>query len=105
LGRSQKRDLRRTVAIVGARVEGKLGRIVEAEKLLEGVIGETLRAGSIEQELEARLALGEVELASADSAAGRARLEVLEREATERGLGLIARRAGTALARHPTEHG
>lgn len=52
--------------------------------------------GFLDFEFEARLALGEIELASGQVAAGRARLETLEKEATAKGFLLIARQAAAA---------
>ncbi len=43
-----------------------------------------------------RLALGEIEMKSAQTAAGRARLEALEKDATAKGFLLIARKAALA---------
>ncbi|MCP4660212.1 MAG: hypothetical protein GY856_32835, partial [bacterium] len=49
--------------------------------------------GLLALQLEARLALGEVELAAGELTAGRSRLEALAEEARSRGFGLIARQA------------
>jgi hypothetical protein len=46
---------------------------------------------------EARLALGELEMTSGNRASGRGRLESLLKDANERGFGLIARQAASAL--------
>jgi hypothetical protein len=47
----------------------------------------------IDLQLEARLALGQLEIAGSNPAAGRARLAALEKEAAQKGFGLIARKA------------
>lgn len=44
-----------------------------------------------------QLALGEIEMKSGKAAAGRARLEALEKDATAKGFLLIARKAAAAL--------
>ena len=54
--------------------------------------------GFLEYEFAARLALGEVELASGRTAAGRARLETLQTDATAEGFLLVARQSADALA-------
>ncbi len=52
-----------------------------------------MKVGSYGRQLEARLALGEIEMKSGKTAAGRARLEALEAEARTKGYKLIARKA------------
>jgi hypothetical protein len=49
-------------------------------------------------EFETRLALGDIEMTSGRSAAGRLRLEELESEARGRGFGLVARKAAAILS-------
>ena len=56
------------------------------------------RDGFLEYEFAARLALGEGELASGRTAAGRARLETLQTDATAEGFLLVARQSADALA-------
>jgi len=46
---------------------------------------------------EARLALGEIEMSSGNRAAGRGRLESLQKDANQKGLGLIAQQAASAM--------
>jgi hypothetical protein len=50
-----------------------------------------------EIELEARLAKGEIEMATKDSSVGRAYLEALQRDAANEGFQLIAQKASAAL--------
>ena len=52
-------------------------------------------------EFAARLGLGEVEIASGRAAAGRARLETLQKDATAKGFLLVARQSAGALATRP----
>jgi hypothetical protein len=49
--------------------------------------------GFVPEQLEARLALGEIEMKSGASDAGRARLAALEKDAQAKGFLLIARKA------------
>ncbi len=99
---SQNPTVRLSVAMADAELAA--GRPDEAIRILEAVVGEAHRLGLVKLELEARLALGEIEVAaSTDSratrvAAGRGRLEALAKKARELGCGLIARKAGAALA-------
>jgi hypothetical protein len=53
-------------------------------------------AGDLVAAFEARLALGEIEMASGRAAAGRSHLAALERDAKAKGLLRIARRAASA---------
>jgi len=69
---------------------------LEAAKSLEAVLGEAEKAGFLGQELEAGLALGEIELQSGDVVRARRRLEALERRAAAQGFGLIVRKAAAA---------
>jgi tetratricopeptide (TPR) repeat protein len=96
--RSQNRYLRRAIAIANGRLQAALGRSPEAKGILDAARSEAAQAGCVDQELEARLFLGETEIASGDPA-GAERLEALEREAEDRGFGHIGRRAREARIR------
>ncbi len=93
LAKSDDRDVRLSVLTTVARVRAASGETVQAAKDLEAVLAEAVKFHFIDAELEARLALGEIEIRSGQSAAGRARLAALEKEATAKGFGLIARKA------------
>jgi len=69
------------------------GHVRAATQSLETALGEATKRGFVPHQLEARLALGEIE---AKSAAGRARLEALEKDAAAKGFVLIARKAAAA---------
>jgi hypothetical protein len=58
--------------------------------VFEAVVAEAAKARMLHDELEARLALGEIEMKSGKTHEGRARLVTLERDATAQGFGLIA---------------
>jgi DNA-binding winged helix-turn-helix (wHTH) protein/tetratricopeptide (TPR) repeat protein len=99
---SDNRLLRLSVAIASTRVRAATqapAAIGDASKRLETVRLEAARYGFATLGLEARLALGEIELHSGSVSAGRAHLSALEREARAGGFGLIARKAATARRR------
>jgi tetratricopeptide (TPR) repeat protein len=70
--------------------------IANSIDVLKKVIAETSNTGLIEAHLEARLALGELEKVG-NRAAGLARIDAVQKEASAKGFGLIARNAATAL--------
>ena len=90
LGAHQDLRARLLVEIRAAR----LGRIPTPDKVLAQVIGQAEQAGLLGPQLEARLALGGIEIESGRIAEGRERLEALQQEAQGLGYGLIARKAG-----------
>ncbi len=99
--RSQNRTLRRAVAIGAGETQAALGRTAEAARVLATAAAEANAAGAVDQELQARLALGQVEIHDpVQTVAGRMRLQALEREAGTRGFLLIARRAAECLGRN-----
>ena len=69
-----------------------------ATKLLETTRAEAAKHGYAGYEFEARLALGQIEIKSGHTAAGRARLATLEKDARSKGFLLLADKA-TAAAR------
>ncbi len=90
------RSTRMQVAIVAARVRAASGHSAEALSKLGTVLAEATRSGFVGEQLEARLALGEIEIKSGKASAGRARLAVLEKEAVRKDFLLIARKAAAA---------
>ncbi|HEY2943204.1 MAG TPA: tetratricopeptide repeat protein [Vicinamibacteria bacterium] len=100
-GKSHSQRVRLSVAIVNARVRAA-GRspadTAAALRSLQAVRAEAEKADRRGLSFEAQLALGEVELRAGQSAAGRARLEALEREATARGFRLVAGKAAALRA-------
>jgi hypothetical protein len=96
VAKSQSGVARIPMAIVAARVRAALGRSAEATKSLEATVIEAEKYGFVGYQFEASLALGEIEMKMGKSAAGRARLEALEKDATAKGFGLIARKAAAA---------
>ena len=93
------------IDLANAYIEGMTGassndagnRIAHATKALESVREPAARQGYAGLELEARLRLGEVELHSEKTVAGRARLEQLGKDASAKVFILISRKAKAAL--------
>ena len=87
------------VDIAGARVGAAevnhyhQGQTAAPKQTLEGVLAQATRHGYLGYQFQARLALGEVDMASDNAGAGRARLATLEKDAEAKGFGLIARKA------------
>jgi tetratricopeptide (TPR) repeat protein/tRNA A-37 threonylcarbamoyl transferase component Bud32 len=99
VARSGDRSVRWTVGTVSARVLATRGRIADATRLLDAIRAEAGASGFIGYRLEASLALGEASLHGRDTAAARTSLAAVDREATARGFGLIARKARGLLPR------
>jgi DNA-binding winged helix-turn-helix (wHTH) protein/tetratricopeptide (TPR) repeat protein len=78
--------------ITNGRLLAASGKLPEARQSLKNVIAETTRHSNMRYQLEARLALCEIE-ARSDPAAARVDAKALEGEARSRGFGLIARKA------------
>jgi serine/threonine protein kinase/tetratricopeptide (TPR) repeat protein len=97
LGKSENREARLGLSIIEGRVAAASGQTAAAAKTIEATRQEAAKAGLIGLELEARLALGEVEMKSANGTSGRARLERLQKEASAKGFGLIARKSAAAM--------
>ncbi len=92
--------------LVSARVQAASGQGEAARLLLDEVQRRAEREGAWGVRAEARLALGEVEIALGEPAAAAARLQTLELEARARHWNLIARRArelqeGLRIAQRP----
>jgi DNA-binding winged helix-turn-helix (wHTH) protein/tetratricopeptide (TPR) repeat protein/TolB-like protein len=96
LGKDRQKDVELFVSIMSARVRGtssNRSNKLDAKKMLQQILAEAMRTGFVISGFEARLALGELEM-DYESTTGRTRLEVLEKDAGEKGFGLIARTAG-----------
>jgi hypothetical protein len=92
------RLMRLSSATLIARASALIGKRAEAARSLEALLAEANQIGVVPAQLEIRLALGEIEMKSGETAKGRARLNALRAEAAAKGFGLIARKAGSALA-------
>jgi tetratricopeptide (TPR) repeat protein len=93
---NENREVRLAISIPSARVQAASGDVAQARKLLAASIEEANTLGFAGYALEGRLALHEIELKSGDPVVGRAGLAALERDATAKGFGRIARLASEA---------
>ena len=84
------------LAVTRARILAASGDYSAARKKLDTALGAATKSGLMQEQLEARLALGELELESGKVPAGRARLAALERDAAANSFLLIARKAHAA---------
>lgn len=91
--KSQDRAVRFSVGIISPRVCAALGKTEAARAKLKAVLAEAKRHGFVGHLLDARLALGEIDMRSGNSTAGRVRLAALEKDAAAKGFLLIARSA------------
>lgn len=81
---------------VAARAAAALGSTASAEKTLEGALSDAQRYAFVPIEFEIRLAMGEIEMKSGKTGAGRARLAALQKESGEKGFLLVAQKAQLA---------
>jgi serine/threonine protein kinase/Tfp pilus assembly protein PilF len=86
------------VGIVRARILAQSHDPAEAEKQLNLLLDESTRDGFVSYQFEIRLALGEIEMKSGQTASGAAQLKSLEKDATAKGFLLIARKAKAAVS-------
>jgi DNA-binding winged helix-turn-helix (wHTH) protein/tetratricopeptide (TPR) repeat protein len=96
----QDRPVELFTAITAARVRAASSNAADRAKAadrLQQVLAESARMGLLGYAFEARLALGEIEMSSGNRAAGRGRLESLQKDASQKGLGLIAQQAASAM--------
>jgi DNA-binding winged helix-turn-helix (wHTH) protein/tetratricopeptide (TPR) repeat protein len=102
-GKSQSPEIRWRTAITAARIEtagkdiARAAAAIEALKELSAIVTKSGELGYQGIELDARLALAEIEMKEGRTAAGRAHLTIIESDAKAKGYHLIARKA--ALAR------
>jgi serine/threonine protein kinase/tetratricopeptide (TPR) repeat protein len=93
---TQNQFVRVAVATTGARVHAAsrdTARIATAAASLAQIVDDTSKTGSIESQLEARLALGQLEIARGNRSTGLAQIVTVQGDASAKGLGLIAKRA------------
>jgi tetratricopeptide (TPR) repeat protein len=84
------------LAIQNAYARAAVKDLSEAERLARNVMLEANKLGFVRIELEASLAIGEIQLQGKHPTLGRKRLEETETTAHSKGFDLIARRAGAA---------
>ncbi len=93
--KSQNLSVQLAFAVAHARSEAASGKIGAAKTFLKEALAKATRSGYVGDQLECRLALEEIELKSGKSAASRARLEELQKDAKEKGFNLIARKVAS----------
>jgi tetratricopeptide (TPR) repeat protein len=96
---AHQQELELLTSVAAARVyaaSGKAQDVADATKRLTQLTSDASAAGFFDAALEARLALGQVELVSGDHMAGIAQLQNLRKDAAAAGFGLIAGEAARA---------
>ena len=91
--RSQNLSVQLAFAVARARTEATSQHSEAALTILKGALVKATTAGYVGDQLDSRLAFEEIELKSGKSAASRARLQQLQKDAKEKGFDLIARKA------------
>jgi len=92
-------------AIIDARVRAASANRedkVEASRRLRVVVADTMKAGFVLYEFEARFVLAQTEIALGNNDAGRADLSALGKEVSAKGFGMISRKTTTILQSHPS---
>jgi len=99
LSRCSDREAEMMVAMAAARVEAVSGSMSreDAARALEQIVAKASHLGFVPYELEPQLALAEIELTFGDGANARSHLEAVQKEALNRGFGLIATKAAGDL--------
>jgi eukaryotic-like serine/threonine-protein kinase len=99
---TENRETRLRVEINSARIQAVAGRAAvraQAISTIERALAEATKTRMVQDEFEARLALGEIQMKSSNPDAARADLVVLEKDAAAKGFLLIARKAQAAAGR------
>lgn len=97
---THNRELQLSAAVVSARIRASSVDPKDARDALaslKSLVGAADSPTFAEELYEARLALGEIEIKSADKAVGRSYLEDVQKEASSQGFHLIAQKAAKAL--------
>jgi ATP/maltotriose-dependent transcriptional regulator MalT len=99
LAKCNDREAELIVAISAARIQAVSGGIArdDAAKTFQEIATKANRLGFVPYELEPRLALAEIEVNLGDRANARNHLEAVQKEAVNRGFGLIALKAAGDL--------
>jgi eukaryotic-like serine/threonine-protein kinase len=93
--KSQNLSVQLAFAAARARTESASQQTAAAKALVKEGLVKATRSGYVGDQLEFRLILEEIELKSGKSAASRARLEQLQKDAKDKGFDLIAHKAAT----------
>ena len=100
--KSQNPEIRWRTAITAARIETAGNNVarspagIAARRELVTIIAKSRELGYMGLELDARLALAEIEMKSGQVTAGRVHLTAIEADAKAKGYNLVARKAATA---------
>jgi len=98
--KTHNRGLELSGALIAARVRATSGNSADVHESIAGltrVAAEATAEKFARLAIEARLAIGEIQMSFGDRAAGRALLETLEKESSNQGFLVISRRAAAAL--------
>jgi eukaryotic-like serine/threonine-protein kinase len=98
----QQRDAELAAWVTAARVHAAAGTLNERENVhtqLSHIVADAERSGFVNYALEARLALGEIDISSGNVPTARRELEALQKDANQIGYSLVARQAASALKR------
>jgi DNA-binding winged helix-turn-helix (wHTH) protein/tetratricopeptide (TPR) repeat protein len=102
---THNRELELSAAMVAARVKAASGNSSDVSESIAGlhrIAADAAAARFTNVAIEARLALGEIQMNFGDRAAGRALLESLEKESSSGGFLIVARKAAAALRVAPS---
>lgn len=97
---THNRELELSAAMIAARVKAASGNSADVNESiteLNRIVADATAAKFADIAVEARLALGEIQMNFGDRAAGRALLESLEKESSSGGFLTVAHKAATAL--------
>jgi tetratricopeptide (TPR) repeat protein len=94
---SHSRDVHLSARIIAARIRADSGAPAQSIRDLKEASAEARKAGFLEGDFLARLAVGEIEMHSNQTAAGRSELSALQQEAKAKNFILIAQKAGAAI--------
>jgi eukaryotic-like serine/threonine-protein kinase len=99
--KSQNRGVSLRFAITAARVSAAAGKMDLAKSSLVDALGEATKKGYLGYQLEARLAMGKIEMKADNGHLGIGHLRELARTAKSKDFGLIARDASAAAGDRP----
>ncbi len=99
--KSQNRGVSLRFAITAARVSAAAGKMDQAKSSLVDALGEATKKGYLGYQLEARLAMGKIEMKVDNGRLGIVHLREVARTAKSKDFGLIARDASAAAGERP----
>jgi DNA-binding winged helix-turn-helix (wHTH) protein/tetratricopeptide (TPR) repeat protein len=94
---SHSRDVHLSAQIIAARIRASSGESIQSIRDLKEAAAEAHKAGFLEGDFQARLAIGEIEMHSNQVAAGRNELSMLQQEAKVKNFILIAQKTGAVI--------